>query len=148
MDDQTRKTIISILEDVGDMTIATQRDDGFPQATTVGFVNDGMAIYFGTFDQSQKAHNIARSNKVSLTVNRPYDTWQEIVGLSIGGLASPVTSPDEVEKVGQLLLAKFPQIPEFASTAQEGLALFRIDPVVISLLDYRKGFGHSELIRL
>ncbi len=26
------------------------------------------------------------------------------------------------------------------------MALFRIEPSVISLLDYRKGFGHTDLV--
>ena len=41
------------------MTIATNRPDGWPQATTVGYVNDGLTIYFLCSPQSQKAANIA-----------------------------------------------------------------------------------------
>lgn len=37
------------------MTIATIRDDGYPQATVVGFVHDGLTIYFGSDRNSQKA---------------------------------------------------------------------------------------------
>src|ERR1700731_3853356 len=29
-----------------DMTIATVREDGYPQATAVSYVNDGLAVYF------------------------------------------------------------------------------------------------------
>jgi hypothetical protein len=25
--------------------------------------------------------------------------------------------------------------------------IFRVDPVVVSVLDYSKGFGHAELVR-
>jgi hypothetical protein len=25
--------------------------------------------------------------------------------------------------------------------------IFRVDPVVISVLDYRQGFGHTDLVR-
>jgi hypothetical protein len=28
------------------------------------------------------------------------------------------------------------------------LILFRISPEIISVLDYRKGFGHAELVKL
>ncbi len=44
MDQALRKQIISIIDDVQDMTIATVRDDGYPQATTVSYVNDGLTI--------------------------------------------------------------------------------------------------------
>ena len=44
-----------------------------------------------------------------------------------------------------MMFRKFPQIPQFAETADAGdIALFRIDPEYISLLDYTKGFGHTD----
>jgi nitroimidazol reductase NimA-like FMN-containing flavoprotein (pyridoxamine 5'-phosphate oxidase superfamily) len=66
-----KQEILSILDDANDMTIATVREDGYPQATTVSYVNDGLAIYFGCAANSQKAKNLARDSKVSLTVNYP-----------------------------------------------------------------------------
>lgn len=150
MDEATRKQIISIIDDVDDLTIATVREDGYPQATTVSYVNDGMTIYFGTSEDSQKARNIDRSNKVSLTINRNYVNWGEIEGLSIAGVAKRVTDSAELQRVSSLLFRKFPQIPEYVpeEAAPDDLALFRIDPLVISLLDYRKGFGHTELVEV
>src|SRR5215472_1844752 len=47
MDSAWKEEITSILEDACDMTIATVRVDGYPQATTVSYVNDGLNIYFG-----------------------------------------------------------------------------------------------------
>lgn len=146
MDEAIRDQIVSIIDDVNDMTIATVREDGYPQATTVSYVNDGMAIYFGTSTDAQKAKNIARCDKVSLTINRPYNSWSEIEGLSIGGRAVRVSDPEEQAKVGKLMFGKFPEIKEyidFGETMGE-LALFRIDAEVISLLDYAKGFGHTK----
>ena len=69
--------IIAILDDANDMTIATVREDGYPQATTVSYVNDGLNIYFGCAAQSQKAKNLAGNSKVSLAVNLPYASWKE-----------------------------------------------------------------------
>lgn len=147
MDEKLRDRIVSIIDDVDDMTIATVREDGFPQATTVSYVNDGLSIYFMTPVQAQKARNIARNNKVSLTINRAYESWDDIESLSIGALAVPVTDPEEQEKIGSLLLKKFPQAAKYETDAVD-LAFFRLDPVVVSLLDYSKGFGHTELVVL
>lgn len=148
MDATTRKQIVSIIDDMTDMTVATVRPDNYPQATTVGYVNDGLTIYFGTTSDAQKTQNIARNNKVSLTIDRRYDTWDEIESLSLAGLATQVVDPEEQEKVGAMMYAKFPQIQGIESDELGTLVLFRIDPVVISLLDYNKGFGHTELVRL
>lgn len=148
MDEAIRDQIVSIIDDVDDMTIATVREDGYPQATTVSYVNDGMAIYFGTSADAQKAKNIARCDKVSLTINRPYKSWREIEGLSIGGRAIRVSDPAEQARVGELMFGKFPEIKEyidFGKTMGE-LVLFRVDAEVISLLDYAKGFGHTVTV--
>ena len=148
MDEATRKQIISIIDDVDDMTIATVRADKFPQATTVSYVNDGLTIYFGTFVDSQKARNIAANNRVSLTINRDYKNWDEIEGLSLAGRAKPVLGGEERDKVERLITEKFPQgnqyMPEGANP--EDMIIFRIDPEVISLLDYRREFGHTKLV--
>ena len=148
MDDSLREEILSVLTGASDMTIATIRPDGYPQATTVSYVTDGLTIYFGCAAESQKAQNIAYNDKVSLTVTLPYFSWEAIRGLSVGGTAKPVTDSNEINRVSELMLRKFPQILQYALAGKKGLFLVRITPEVISLLDYRKGFGHTELVTL
>lgn len=150
MDQALRNQITSIIDDVSNMTIATIREDGYPQATTVSYVSDGLTIYFGTEANSQKARNIARSNKVSLTIDRDYDNWETIEGLSMAATAARVTDPKEAEKIEAMMVKKFPQIVQFVPDHghEEDLALFRVDPQIISLLDYNKGFGHTELVEV
>jgi hypothetical protein len=111
-------------------------------------VNNGLVIYFGCAAASQKARNIACNDKVSLTVTLPYSDWEEICGLSIGGRAEPVTDPKEINCVSELLLQKFPQILRYVLAGKKGVFLVRITPEVISVLDYRKGFGHTDMIRV
>ncbi len=140
-----RERIVSILDAADDLTIATLREDGYPQATTVSFVNDGLAIYFGTWALSQKAQNIARDARVSVTVDLPYKSWDQIKGLSLGGRARLVTAPAELSKIGALMFKKFPQLKQFDASMGAEMALYRIDAEVISILDYAQGFGHTEL---
>ncbi len=148
MNEGLRRQILSIIDDCEDMTIATIRPDGFPQATTVSYVNDGLVIYFITTTDSQKAHNIAQDNKVSLTINRHYEIWDDIQGISMGAFAALVTDADEKEKIGDLLMEKFPQAANYGPVSEVELAFFRLEPKVISILDYKKGFGHTELIEV
>ena len=148
MHPRLEQEIISILDDANDMTIATVRENGYPQATTVSYVNDDLKIYFGCAANSQKAKNLARNDKVSVTVNLPYASWNDIRGLSFGGRAERLTDPQEAEQAGQLMFEKFPQIARYAPAELEDIVLFRVTPEVISVLDYRKGFGHSDLIKL
>jgi nitroimidazol reductase NimA-like FMN-containing flavoprotein (pyridoxamine 5'-phosphate oxidase superfamily) len=144
--DALRSRIVDVLAHCDDITIATIRPDGYPQATTVSYVSDGMNIYFGTNANSQKARNLAACDKVSATVNKPYRTWDEILGVSLGGRARLLTDKAEMARAGVLMLKKFPQIGKYMPEDPGSLALFRIAPTVVSLLDYSKGFGHTDLL--
>ena len=148
IDKREKTRILDVLETVADLTIASIREDGFPQATTVSYVSDGMTVYFGTSKDSQKAANLARDSRVSITVNKPYRFWKDIVGLSAAGHATRVSEAAEYRKVGRLLFARFPDVHEYASAESEEVALFRIDLSIVTLLDYRQGFGHSSTITM
>ena len=149
MDTSLKQNILSILDGAKDMTIATVRDDGFPQATTVSYAHDDLTLYFGTSAVSQKARNIERSDKVSLTVNLPYENWGEIRGISAAGRAMRLTDPKDIELARNLLLSKFPAgIAEYVPPDDQDIALFRVMLEVISALDYRQGFGHEDVVTL
>lgn len=140
-----REQIVTILNASNDLTIATLRPDGWPQATTVSFVNNGATIYFGTWSKSQKAANISIDPRVSITVNAPYQDWNGIRGVSLAGRARRVTDAAELRAVFELMLKRFPQIGQFVKPDDVEMALYRVDPEVVSILDYAQGFGHTEL---
>ncbi|MET3665792.1 pyridoxamine 5'-phosphate oxidase family protein [Caulobacter sp. 1776] len=146
MDQNLRHQIIDVLQLGKDLSLAALREDGFPQVTTVSYASDGLAIYFGCSAQSQKARNLARDQRVSLTVDLPYERWDDIRGLSLGGLAARLSDPDQILQVGRLFLDKFPALRGGFGLGEEETALFCVTPLVIALLDYRKGFGHVDLV--
>ncbi len=148
MDADTHAQITEILDDVHDMTIATLRSDGFPQANVVSFVHEDLRLYFMTVAGSQKALNLAHSDKVSGTVTRPYQSWDEIEGLSFAGHARQVTDAEETARANELMLSRFPQIVEFEPPEPVETILVRVDPVVFSVLDYSQVFGHTDLVEV
>lgn len=148
MNDAMKETILRLLDQHRIMTLATLRPDGWPQATTVGYGNDGMTLYFLCGLDSQKAANLARDDRVSLTVDRDTAQVMEITGLSMAAHAQAVTDPAEGEKAMRLMMQKYPEqkslplpMPKFAE-----VRIFRVTPEVISVLDYSKGFGHTDLV--
>jgi uncharacterized protein YhbP (UPF0306 family) len=143
-----KQDMASILLEAKDMTLATLQPDGAPQATTVSYATDGEAIFFGCSESSRKAQNLARDHRVAITVNLPYQDWAQIRGLSISGRARQLTDGEEVGRAGLLFMAKYPEIAQYVSAPGEELAYFRVEPEIVSILDYRKGFGHTELLRL
>jgi len=67
--------ILDLLKTHDKMTVATARADGFPQATTANYVDEGLVIYFGCAARSQKARNIERDDRVSLAIDHEYAAW-------------------------------------------------------------------------
>ena len=148
MDEEIRRKILTLLDQHRIMTIATLRPDGWPQATTVGYANEGLTLYFLCGPDSQKAANLARNDRVSLTIDQDTPQVMEITGLSMAARAQVVVDPTEAEKALRLLMLKYPQqasIPIPMPTPAD-VRIFRVTPMVISVLDYSKGFGHTDLV--
>ena len=145
---RARKTfILKQLKQHNIMSLATVRADGYPQATTVGYANDGLDLYFCCDRVSQKARNLRRSPKVSLTIDYDTKDWHRIKGLSMGARARVLSKPVEVKRAFELLARKFPQMRKVSKEDLAGTAFVKVTPKVISVLDYSKGFGHTDLVR-
>ncbi|WP_095089016.1 pyridoxamine 5'-phosphate oxidase family protein [Mesorhizobium sophorae] len=148
MDEESRNKIETLLDQHRIMTVATLRPDGWPQATTVGYVNEGLTLYFLCGLESQKAANLARDDRVSLTIDHDAPQVMDITGLSMAARAQPVVDRAEAEKVLRMLPLKYPEqvsLPGPMPTPEQ-VRIFRVMPSVISVLDYSKGFGHTELV--
>lgn len=146
MDQASKDFALDVLNQAKDITLATIRPDGYPQATTVNYVNEGLTIYVGVDKNSQKANNVRHCEKVSLTVNGRYTDWEHLHGLSMGALAEILEDADEIAKVEAAMDKKFPEIGEWAhSDARHSIIFLKISPTVVSLLNYEKGVGHADL---
>ncbi len=148
MDEAIKQTILKLLDEHRIMTIATLRPDGWPQATTVGYASEGLTLYFLCGPDSQKAANLARDDRVSLTIDHDTPQVMDIKGLSMAAHARAVVGLKEVGRVLAMLVQKYPEQTSFpvATPPMEQLKIFRVTPTIISLLDYSKGFGHTDLV--
>lgn len=148
MDDAIRQRILEILSEHRIMTVATLRPDGWPQATTVGYANEGLTLYFLCGRESQKAANLARDDRVSLTIDHDTPQVTQISGLSMAARAQAVTDPAEAERVLRLLMQRYPEqeVVPAEMPKPEDVRIFRLSPAVISVLDYAKGFLHTDLV--
>jgi nitroimidazol reductase NimA-like FMN-containing flavoprotein (pyridoxamine 5'-phosphate oxidase superfamily) len=148
MDDEMRSKILALMDQHRIMTVATLRPDGWPQATTVGYVNEGLTLYFLCGLESQKAKNLARDDRISLTIDHDTSDLMAITGLSMAARAHAVDDRSEAEKVLRMLPLKYPDAPPLPMKmpGPDDVRLFRVTPMVISVLDYSKGFGHTELV--
>ncbi|GIL00775.1 MAG: pyridoxamine 5'-phosphate oxidase [Alphaproteobacteria bacterium] len=143
---QLRNRVLEILDANRLMTVATLRPDGWPQATTVGYASDGLELFFLCGADSQKAANLARDNRVSITVDHDVSDPMKIEGVSLAGRAEPIDGEDEVARFLALLIKKYPEYAALPQPDMAGVRCFRVRPLVISVLDYSQGFGHTDLV--
>jgi hypothetical protein len=86
----------------------------------VGYANDGLTLC-GL--DSQKATNLARDNRVSLTIDDDTPEVMEITGLSMAARAQPVVDRAEAENALRLLMLKYPEqksLPSSNSSLSHG----------------------------
>ena len=149
MDEELREKILILLDEHRIMTIATLRPDGWPQATTIGYANEDLTLYFLCGLDSQKAVNLARDDRVSLTIDHDTSDVMAITGLSMAAHAQAVDDPAEAERILQMLIRKYGEPdtpPPIEMPSAEEVRIFRVTPTVISVIDYSKGFGHTDLV--
>src|SRR5512135_3742911 len=109
MDGKMKDKILTLLDQHRIMTISALRPDGWPQATTVGYANEGLTLYFLCGKYSQKAANLAREDRVSLTIDHDTPQVMQITGLSMAARAQAVSDPGEARKAMELLMKKYPE---------------------------------------
>lgn len=148
MDEVLKQKIVSLLDQHRTMRIATIRPDGWPQTTSVGYANVGLTLYFLCGKESQKAANLARDDRVSLAIDDDVDQVMQIKGVSMAAHARPVLDEAEGAQALGLLFARYPAQEGVAFTlpSPADVAIFRVTPTVISVLDYTQGFAHADLV--
>jgi nitroimidazol reductase NimA-like FMN-containing flavoprotein (pyridoxamine 5'-phosphate oxidase superfamily) len=139
-----QESAIEILESHGTMAISTLRPDGWPQTTFVGYANDGLTLYFLIFRSSQKLANIRHDRRVSLAVGGDSKELSQLTAVYAAAHASEVTEPEERARGWRLLVSRHPNLIEFELPERSQAALMKAACQYVSVLDYRKGPGHTE----
>ena len=135
---------IEILDSHRTMAISTLRPDGWPQTTIVGYANDGLTLYFLIFRSSQKFHNITADNRVALAVGGNAKDLSQLTAVYAGAHALEVTDPGKRSDAWRLLVSRHPKLIEFEFPDEAETAMMMAECKYVSVLDYRKGPGHTE----
>ena len=148
MKQEFKRQIIDLLNCHRIMTVATNRPDGWPQATVVGYANDGLIIYCFIGRDSQKYANITRDPRVSIAIANDYPQPLQIKGLSMAARVQFVEDQGEIDHAAEILLRRYPEYRVMPRPDPAAVPMLRITPEIVSILDYSKGFGHSDLVRV
>jgi len=135
---------IEILDSYRTMAISTLRPDGWPQTTIVGYANEGLTLYFLIFRSSQKLRNIRRDRRVSLAVGGESKELSQVTAVYAAAHASEVTGAEERARAWQLLVSRHPNLEDFEPPERTHAAMMKAECKHVSVVDYRKGLGHTE----
>jgi nitroimidazol reductase NimA-like FMN-containing flavoprotein (pyridoxamine 5'-phosphate oxidase superfamily) len=148
MKSELRDLALRILGEHRIMTVATNRSDGWPQATVVAYANNGLLLYFFVARLSQKFANLKRDSRVSAAIGGDFTDPDAITGLSLAGNAEIVTEDGEYERAAGIFLDRFPEYTDWPKPNPAIAPLMKITPTLLSVIDYSKGFGHSDLVEV
>ena len=137
---------VEILDQNRLMALSTIRQDGWPQATFVGYANEGLLLYFVVSRKSQKFANIQKDDRVSLVIGRDFHDPSTIKALSIAAHASEVTDATQRKRAVRLLLERHPGLRKLEPPEPSHSAVMRAYPAIVTILDYSKGFGHADVL--
>ena len=128
------------------MAISTVRPDGWPQTTIVGYANDGLLLYFLISRASQKLANIQHDNRISVAIGEEPADLSEAKAVYAGAEASEVTDAKQRGAAWQLLMKRHPNLEQFELPDRSDAAMMRAFCRHVSILDYSKGFGHTDTL--
>jgi general stress protein 26 len=141
-----KNRIVDYLRSHNILTLATVTPDGKPLAHTVTYVSDGLTVYFGTYKTTRKAQNITHNPHVAYSVDEDYADWSKIQGIQMSGNASPITDQNEMGRIWNKFLEKFPAAKDLPQSPD--MVIFKIIPSCGYFIDYSKGFTHRDEIKL
>ena len=139
-------TVVDLLARERLMNVGVNRPDGWPQVTTVGYVNDGLNLYFVTGRESQKLANLKADSRVSLSIHT-VAAIEGAVGVSMAGHAHEVTDPAQVERLNRMIFERWPTVSVYCP-ATSSIAIIRIKPELICAISAVKGRSRSECFSL
>ena len=72
----------------------------------------------------------------------------QIKGLSIAARVAEVTDQGERDHAAEVLLQRYPEYKVMPRPDPAAVPTLRLTPEIVSMLDYSKGFGHTDLVRV
>jgi nitroimidazol reductase NimA-like FMN-containing flavoprotein (pyridoxamine 5'-phosphate oxidase superfamily) len=144
---ELKRLVLRIMDDNRTMAVATVRADGWPQATTVGFVHDDLAIYFAVARTSQKLANIQRDPRTSIAIGHATGGDRAVRGFSLAAQTTEVSDWHEVARLNDLIRDRYPEVQIFAPR-DSNAAVLKAEPTLISLVDDAEGLRQPLLLQV
>jgi len=135
--------IVEVLERQRLMALACNRPDGWPHATTVGYLNEGLNLYFIVARTSQKFANLQADPRASVAIRCDSGGDRDSVGISMAGRVAEVVEPEAVERINELVARRYPQVHVYCPSGSS-VAVLRFRPHIVSAVGVVQGRSDAE----
>ncbi|HLF28274.1 MAG TPA: pyridoxamine 5'-phosphate oxidase family protein [Anaerolineae bacterium] len=130
------------------LTLATVDREGWSQAADLFYVSDdALKLYWVSGEKSRHSLNVARVNRVAVTIHNATWDWRDIQGVQLEGEARVITDPDERDRAWMLFRGKFPFTAEFIDQIVRS-SFYSFVPRWARLVDNTRSLGHREEFKL
>lgn len=125
------------------MTLATVRSDGWPHASMVNYLADGLALHFLVSRTSQKMSNILRDPRVSIAIGQ--DDSSGVRGLSMAAHVREVDPESHIEALDRRIWLSSGKGAFAPHPTGREVAVLRATPALVSLIDYDQPAAKARL---
>lgn len=139
--------IVELLDRERLMTLACLRADGWPHATTVGYLNEGLNLYCIVGRTSQKFVNLQADSRASVAIRAESGSRGGGVGVSMAGHVTEVIDPEMIERLNRLVAERYPEIHVYCPSGAS-VAVLHFRPHIISAVGVADGRSAAETFSL
>lgn len=145
---KTLRQIGPLLRRETTMVLATADAGGAPRSTPLWFVaGEDLRLYWFSSRSSRHSRNCARNPQASAAIFRSTRRWEQIRGLQLDGVVSPVADRRLRAEIASQYCARFRLGNAFEDTMRTS-ALYCFTPRWARYLDNREGFGAKIELRI
>lgn len=134
--------VVALLDSERLLSLAVNRPDGWPQVTTVGYVNEGLNLYIVIGRASQKLAAIKADPRVAIAV-RSEALRGDAVGVSMAARATEITDPARIEQINGMVLERYAGLHVFGP-GSDAIAVVHLRPEIVSPVSVLSGRSHAQ----
>ena len=124
------------------LNLATVSPECRPMAHTMAYVSEDTTVYLATNRSTRKVRNIMHNPAVAYTVDEDDPDWFDMQARQVAGWASVVEDEEEMRRIGEIMVGKFPVIADMPPDPDT--VLIKIVPDIVYYLDYSVEFGYRD----
>lgn len=125
------------------MSVALIGPDGWPEVTTVGYLNEGLNLYFIVARSSRKFANVQRDSRASVAIRSESGPHGDAVGVSMSGRVREVLNPALIERLNRQVIARYPEVHVYCPGA-DAVAVLHFAPEVVASVGVIDGRSQAQ----